>query len=139
MIVSKNRSGFTLIETLLALALFAMSILPILMLQTRMLTAIANYSGRMHRVMLMHNFMLNARREFIQKTDAQQFTLEKKVDFPETILRYKVVPASQTAAFKQIHGLYTERVEAEWREDQRVQQETIVGLLFQEPLPQAKG
>lgn len=136
MIVSKNRSGFTLIETLFALALFALSMVPIIMLQSRMLLTVATYSERVHRSIAMKNFVYQARREFLKKDDAQQFSLEKKIENPDTVLRYKVNPVSDKSVLKRVAALYSERVTAEWQENGRAQQETLTALFFK--LPQAK-
>ncbi len=139
MIVYKNHSGFTLIETLFALALFALSMVPIIMLQSRMLFTVATYSERMHRSIVMKNFVFQARREFLKKEDAKQFSLEKKIENPDTVLRYKVNPASDKSMLKRVAALYSERVTAEWQEDGRAQQETLTALFFKPPQAKEKG
>ncbi len=139
MTVSKNHSGFTLIETLFALAIFALSILPMLMLQSRMLMSIATFSDRMHRTIIMKNFVFLARRAYLEKEDATQFSLEKKIESPATVLRYKVEPVSDTSALKRVAALYTERVTAEWQEGGRKQEETMVAIFFKPPPEKEKG
>ncbi len=139
MIVSKNRSGFTLIETLFALALFALSVVPLIMLQSRMLLTIGTYSERVHRSIVMKNFVFQARREFLKKEDAKQFSLEKKIENPDTVLRYKVNPVSDKSMLKRVGALYGEQVTAEWQEDGRKQQETLTAIFFKAPPEKEKG
>jgi len=139
MTVFKNRSGFTLIETLFALALFALSIVPLLMLQSRMMVTIASYSERMHRSIIMKNFVFTARREFLKKEDAKQFSLEKKIDTPATVLRYKVEAVADKSTLKRVAALYNERVTAEWQEGNRSQQETLTAIFFKPPPEKEKG
>jgi prepilin-type N-terminal cleavage/methylation domain-containing protein len=139
MIVSKSRDGFTLIETLFALAIFALSMVPLLMLQSRMLLSIANFSERMHRIVIMKNFMFESRREFLKKEDAKQFSIEKKIDFPATVLRYKIDPISDKSALKRVKAVYNERVTAEWLDGGLKQQEVLISVFFKPPAEKEKG
>ena len=130
MIVSKNRSGFTLIETLLALALFSMTILPLFRLQTQLLLGVSSFSFRMHRIMLMKNFIYEARKVLREKEEVTQFVLEKKIVDPETRKSYTLEPLSEKSVLKHTKALYREQVIAEWQEGGRKQEETLVQILL---------
>ena len=109
------------------------------MLQSRMLLTIGTYSERVHRSIVMKNFVFQARREFLKKEDAKQFSLEKKIENPDTVLRYKVNPVSDKSMLKRVGALYGEQVTAEWQEDGRKQQETLTAIFFKAPPEKEKG
>ena len=63
MIHSKNRSGFSLLETIAAMTIVAFVVSPLVIMQGTALRRVMRDSAHMERIFLMRNFLLEARRE----------------------------------------------------------------------------
>ncbi|HRN78425.1 MAG TPA: prepilin-type N-terminal cleavage/methylation domain-containing protein [Candidatus Dependentiae bacterium] len=112
MIHSKHKSGFTLLETLFAMVIIAAVMSPLFFMQADVLRRVAGVSNHMQRIFFMRDFLFNARQQ--QPKNTTQFTLEKRVSNPETILRYELKPVDKKSALSSVQGMYTERVTAMW-------------------------
>jgi len=85
MIHSKNHSAFTLIETMFAIAIAALVLTPLFILQGTMLQQVLRASDKIGRIFLAQQFMYEARRAMPVGT--QTFILEKKIDTPTTFFK----------------------------------------------------
>ena len=105
---SKNNSGFTLIEVLLALGIAASLLTSIYIMQSGALVGASRFAYRFARIIQAKDFMLNTRRMREEK-DAKQFHLEKKIDDPETYLKYEFLN-SEKSSLKNMKNIYIEKV-----------------------------
>ena len=128
MIHSKNHSAFTLIETMFAIAISALVLTPLFILQGTMLQQVSRASDKIERIFLAQQFMYEARRAM--PFDTQTFTLEKKIDAPTTFLKYEIRPLPPQSSLAQINGLYMERVIISWKDGIKQRQNKLVSFVY---------
>lgn len=121
----RSSKGFTLIEVLIALAVFALVMTPILVTQTSIVERIARSSHQLARYiaaesLLMENAVL---RKHDQKVIAQQ-----NVQASPALLRYQTKEPSES--LKKYKGIVTEQVIIEWTDNKRKRTDTLVCLAF---------
>src|SRR5439155_24077331 len=112
MIHSKNTDGFTMMESIFAVAIMAMVLTPIFILQGNTLRNVANMAKRIQRLFFMTDFVQQARQA--QAPTLRQFTLEKKENNPPTVLKYELGSAEKNPAFKDIPCVLQEKVTITW-------------------------
>jgi len=134
---NKNQSGFTLIETLVAIAVIAFVLSPLFVMQGNVLERVVRESRKLQRVFFMKFFAYKAQEQI--KPDVTQFTLEKKEEFPPTVLQYQLMPVDQRSSLKNIPGLHMQRVIATWDEAGRKYQDMLVTFAFIEPVEKKKS
>ncbi len=128
MIHSKNHSAFTLIETMFAIAIAALVLTPLFILQGTMLQQVSRASNKIERIFLAQQFMYEARRAM--PFDTQTFTLEKKIDTPTTFLKYEIRPLPPQSSLAQINGLYLEYVIISWKDGIQQKQNKLVNFIY---------
>ncbi len=109
----KSKKGFTLIESMMALAFVALAIAPMFTLQTTVFSTISSLANSMQQWVRGMQFMVIAFKQ--QKTSAKEFKLEKKEEAPQTILQYAYGPVSEKSSLSEIKGLYQQKVIAQYR------------------------
>lgn len=112
MIHSKNKSGFTLLETLFAMSIIAAIISPLFFMQAEVLRRVIRASYHIKRIFYMHDFLFNAQQQLQKETT--QFTLEKQVGNPATVLRYVLKAVDKKSSLSAVQGIYVEQVTAVW-------------------------
>lgn len=127
MIHSRNRTGFTLIEVLLAIAIVGMAMTPIIFLQTAVLTRVNKGMLQLKRIMLAKKFLFDAREK--NQNDSPEFSLEKQEVDPSTLLVYRAEETNYPEV-GELDGLRTERVIARWKEDGRPRHIILVTFTF---------
>lgn len=125
MIASKNHSGFTLIETLAALAIFALVATPLFVLESSSAERVAKSSRRAEMMLEAKRFLYDARIAW-QKNGQEPQATEKTVEQKRLKLRYVPKKVATNSSLKSIYGLYHERVMIEWTDAQGKQTDELV-------------
>jgi prepilin-type N-terminal cleavage/methylation domain-containing protein len=132
MIHFKNRkTGFTLIETIIALMMVAVLLTPVFLWQGSIFQRVTQYSARALRIMLGHNFFLDTRMN--SSPDDKKLKKEKKVDDIKTkfIFERKEVPSQSAVA--QYPGILTERVTISWEQQNKKYTQNLISFIFVPP------
>jgi len=135
MMVFKNNAGFTLIEVILAIAIVALGMMPILILQNEVLTRVNRVGNRLQRIFFAQQFMAEAREK--REPGTREFYLERQEEFPATKLLYRVEPADVEPQFEGLSGLYSERVIMTWKSGPR-QEKLVLPTYGFEPVRERK-
>jgi prepilin-type N-terminal cleavage/methylation domain-containing protein len=125
MIHSKNKNGFTLIETLIALSMMAMVLTPIFVSQSNIMVTLGMFRNRFRRINIAKNFMVHAQRNNLE----DKVTPPDTIDDPPTKFIYTREKASGPIA-KQFKDVYKEVVRIEWKDDGIVRQDALVSFVF---------
>lgn len=129
MILFKNHKAFTLIETMFALAIAALVLTPLFILQGTMLQQVSRASNKIERIIFIATqFMWEAKLKM--PPDAQTFTLEKKIDDPLTFLKYEVIPLPEKSSLAQINSLYRERVVISWEDGTTKRESELINFIY---------
>ena len=112
MIVSKNKSGFTLIEVLLAMAIVGLVLTPIFAIQLNVMRSNSRASQLLARIFAGKQFLVDS--EFQLKPDEQEKRIEKKVEKPPTTLIYELKRVPENSALKKFKNILIENVTMQW-------------------------
>jgi prepilin-type N-terminal cleavage/methylation domain-containing protein len=129
MIHSKNKYGFSLLETIIAMALIAGMATPLVIMQGTILRRVISDARHMERLFLMRNFLQEAR----QETPAGATTFEKTTEKSNTQLRYQLMSPQSDSSIHTKKGMYIERVTATWRNFGKETQDTLISMKYIEP------
>jgi prepilin-type N-terminal cleavage/methylation domain-containing protein len=132
---SKNHSGFTLIEVMAALAVFALVATPIFLLESFMTQKVATSSRRMERLVEAKNFLCDARIAW-QKAGGEPQSTQKAFEKKGLTLRYVPKKVSGSSALKAVYSLYQERVTIEWKDMSGKRIEELISFIMVPPPPQ---
>ena len=125
MIHSKNHSGFTLIEVLLALSIMAMILSPILISQSSIIFSVGYFKDQLQRTFLAKNYLAVAHRHTSENKKIGPLTIEN----PPTTLSYSLDKTSGSIA-KQFKDIYRETVHIEWTENTIKRHDTLISFIF---------
>jgi len=128
MIHFKNHSAFTLIEAMFAIAITAIVHTPLFILQGTILQQVSRASHKIERIFLAQQFMHEAKSTM--PFDTREFTLEKKIDNPPTLLKYKIRPIPPQSSLTQINDLYIESVTISWKDETQPKQNKTVNFVY---------
>jgi prepilin-type N-terminal cleavage/methylation domain-containing protein len=128
MIHFKNNHGFTLIEVLLAIAIVAMSMSTIFVLQMASMRSITRYSRLIERFIQAKNFFLESRAAISDTT--RELVLEKMVKKPDLKLKYEIKGVSSDSPLKKFRDIRTEMVTLQWYDGNRERKDTLVTFIF---------
>ena len=104
----KNENGFSLIESMVAIAMIGMILTPMFVLQTTVFSSVARVADRFHRTIQAKQFLFAAYRE--QPPQAKEFKLEKKEEKPLSMLRYSFSPINKKSSLAKLRGIYRQEV-----------------------------
>lgn len=123
--VFRNKSGFTLIEVLLAMAIIGLVLTPIFSIQLSVLRSNSKASQTLARIFLGKQFLVE--NEFSLKADEQEKRIEKKIDRPPTTLIYQLGKIPENSALKKFKNVLLETVTMQWVDRQgKKRQEKLV-------------
>lgn len=124
-----------MIEALLSVALLVLLATPIFVAQSAIFFRIMHVVGALQRTYMAQNFLNDARGA---AKDAQQFSLEKKIEEPLTQVKYQASLVEKKSTFGSVQGLVHEQVSCTWQELGIKRTDTIVSFLFKPPKPEKK-
>lgn len=129
MIHFKNKKkGFSLIEALLAIALVGIVLTPLFILQGASLRSVARLSRHLHRIYAAERFLFESQRSVA--LNVRQLVLEKKLEDPQTVLKYELRDISKESSLKDVHDIVAEQVTMRWEEDGMWRQDQILNFVF---------
>ena len=105
---TKNNNGFTLIESMIAIAIVGFVLTPIFVLQTNVFSSALRVADRFHRNVQAAQFSFIAYRQ--QPPTAKDFKLERKEDKPTSTLRYAFEPVAKASSLAKEKGMYRQEV-----------------------------
>ena len=130
-----NNSGFTILETIVAMGIVASVVSVLLMMQSAVLQHTARVSDRLERVFLLRTFLNEARSK--TQPQAVQAVYEKDIANPQTHMRYERTPPRQQSVLVSSKGICVERVTAQWQRSGEQHTEMLVTTTYI-PLQQGK-
>ncbi len=136
MIHFKNRRGFTLIEAMVAVAIAAIILTPLFILQGVVLQNVGRMSRTLHRIFWAQHFLYEARR--IKDPEVRDFTLEKKIEDPECVLKYELKAVAKKSSLSQIADIRKEQVTITWQDQRRTREEQIISFVYKPESPPKK-
>jgi prepilin-type N-terminal cleavage/methylation domain-containing protein len=133
MIHSKNhKSGFTLIETLMAMAITGLVLGPIFIMHGTILQRVNRGSIAFELILYCRELLFEARQK--QEPDAQEFTLEKPVLEFDATCRYELEKGvDQKSSLVSFEGLHKESVTVNWTQEGKKKQERLVTFVYKKP------
>jgi len=133
--IRSKRSGFTLLEVMVAIGIIAIGFTPILLLQNTVLTQVSGMGQRLHRIFFAKEFIFTAREK--REEGTAQFYLEQQLPYPPTKLLYRSDPVDNEPKFDGLRGLYSEQVIASWQNGATREREVLLTFGF-EPVREQK-
>lgn len=104
----KNKSGFTLIEAMLAVAIMGIVLTPLFLLEGTVFQGVSKFAQIFRRYMFAKEYLYEIRRD--QTDDITALTVERNLSDikPATILRYTLGPVGNKSSLKDAKRLYKE-------------------------------
>jgi len=127
MIHSPNKSGFSLLETIVAMTIIAFMVSPLVIMQGTILRRIVRDSRHEERIFLMRNFLCEVHRDLPPSTT----TSEKQLG--DTQLRYELIPPQANSSLYPMKGIQIERITATWYEAGKQTQDVLISTKYREP------
>src|SRR5581483_3424731 len=135
MISFRNKSGFTLVEALIAVAVMAIVLTPIFVLYSTLLTTVIQSDHRFDRMLAAHNFLVASQRAL---RTGSKTTPEKKILRPPTTLTFKHDKVSSDTLAK-VKNLYLDKVALEWQDGKTKRTDALVTFVYQASKQESKG
>ncbi len=127
-----NSSGFTLIETMLAMAIAALVFTPMLIILSTVIQRVNRYAQEFSYVLLGKNVLYEARQK--QDPDAQTFSLDKPaVDFGPALSYSLEKGVDAKSSLASVQGLHRESVKISWTEQERKKHEQLITFVYKQP------
>jgi prepilin-type N-terminal cleavage/methylation domain-containing protein len=123
----KSRNGFTLLETLIAMLIATMVLMPIFGVLSGVFKQVVFSDHHIERLMNAQTFLQETTRTLDR--DAKEFHLEKKIDDPETYLRYELKPCAERLKLEG-HDIYSIQLTMTWQEGNQSRQEVIKTFMY---------
>lgn len=123
------RSGFSLLETIIAMTIIATMAVPLITMQGTVLRRMIRDARHEDRIFLMRNFLYEAR----QEAPPGATSFEKKIEKQNTELHYQLMPPKESSSLHDMKGIHIERITATWREMGKKVQEVMVTTQYIEP------
>lgn len=123
-----NRYGFSFIEAILAIAIVGLVLTPLFLLQGNVIRRVGQWSRYMQRIYKAKNFFIESQRAI--SPDTRQVMLEKKIDDPEAVLKYKIRKVASKSSLRKFKNILVEQVALEWEQEGVKRQDKLVSFLF---------
>ena len=135
--VLKNRSGFSLMEVLLTMALVAVVGTPIMIQQSALMRGVDRASRLAMMIQVAQLFLYETEVSLQPGTVAHE--VRKKLDDAyETELHFKRTAVAAQSAYGNFSNIVQDQVVCSWMESGQKRQETLIFFLYQLPLPEKK-
>ncbi|MFI5332706.1 MAG: type II secretion system protein J [Candidatus Babeliales bacterium] len=126
-------SGFTLIETLVALAIMATVLTPIFIAQGSMVYHVSRLTRYVQRMIYADLFLQESAITALKET--KDVHLEKQMPFPQTQMVFDAKKVSDDSPLKKYPDLYVQRVTLTWHEDKIKRTDALVTFLYKPEKP----
>lgn len=127
MIRLKNRSGFTLIEVLLAVAIMGIVLGPIYILQGAVFDRVIRAAGSVDRMLAAYDFFVD-----VKKGDEDH--IKKTISDPHADLIYeKKEPSKGSVLAKEFNHIYIEKLSWHWKYKDTSYSDVLVDIAFVPP------
>lgn len=124
MIPFKSEFGFTLVETLITMAIMTLAITPIFLTYNNLMISTSQKSLLIERMLHAHNFYYDAHKKFIDNEELHQQHLEKD---PATTLIYTATKLPERSSLSKINeNLYLEKITLEWKDGNIKKTDTLI-------------
>lgn len=123
---TKNNQGFTLIEVMLAVAIVAMVITPIFILQASAAGNVGRKARLYDRIAAGYSFLIEC--TFIPKPREND---AKKISQPTAELRYGPVAVAKNSELADIAHLVVDQVKINWLDRNSKKEELVMALRYQ--------
>lgn len=131
MIHFKNHNGFTLLEAIFALAIAAIVLTPLFILQGNVLQRVSSSAARLQRMFFAQNYIYEIRQD--TAPNVHDSNHEKKIDDPGMLMQYSLKPVQKKSSLASVEGLLSERVSFSWEWQSKGYTDQLVTLLFKPP------
>ena len=130
--VNGHKTGFTLIETVMALAITALVLTPIFIMHGAILQRVNRASIAFDMIIYSKALLVEARQK--QDPDAQSFTFDTIVSEFDASCKYTLDKGvDQKSLLASLPGLHRESVTIDWSEDGKKKQERLVTFIYKKP------
>ena len=135
---SHRQAGFSFIEVVLAVFISGAMLSSLLLLQGTIFSGLVTVSSRLGRTLLLKDYLSQVAfaREKKEK-EALKSPQTKKIDVPETTMRYELKKPSKDSSLKFFEHVMIERCTAEWTEFAQKRDESVITFLFKPEKQQA--
>lgn len=123
----KNNTGFTIIEVLLALAIVAMVLTPIFILQAGAAQTVSRRSKAYDRFVAAYSFLVSS--AFVPEPKEQA---TKQITNLRVELNYESKKITANSTLKDIPQLQMNTVSMQWQERNRKKEDKIVAITFKQ-------
>lgn len=128
-----KKSGFTLVEVVLAMAIVGVVMTSVFVAQAGALYAINRVSNVLRRIYAAQNYMMQKRVELVNSTEPKSD--QKMLTSPAATLSYKL-EKSNNAGLKPFKDVYLEQVILSWKEQRTPCTDALVSFVFKPPRPE---
>lgn len=133
-----NSSGFTLIEVLLSIALVAIVLGPIYILQHTIFNNTVRATDAVDRMFIAYSFLLDAQKQ--KAAGAQQKKITKTIADPKTELKYEIKElGGDSSLSKRFNHLYVEQVSYNWSTLGLPYSDAYALIVFEPPQEKEEG
>ena len=130
----KNHKGFTLLETVIALAVASIVLIPLFVLQGTMLERVSQASTQLQRLFFAKDFLYQSCKENqTEKSTADTVKKDKNNDDPKTVIQYNKQKPLSKSLFKEYDGLMSESVGYTWQWQGKDYTDTLITFTFKLP------
>jgi prepilin-type N-terminal cleavage/methylation domain-containing protein len=127
-----NNSGFTLIETVLAMAIASLVFTPMIIILSTVIQRVDRYATEFNYLLLGKNLLYEARQK--QDPDAQTFSLDKPaIDFGPALSYALEKGVDQKSSLASVQGLHRELVKISWTDQERKKHEQLITFVYKQP------
>jgi len=139
--ISTRRSGFTLVEVLVAVLIVALVITPLFMSETNIFAHAVRLSKSLQRTFMLKQFFVDSALKMDVAKLKDKPTVEKKIDttVPPMNFKFETKKVEKEERFKKFPDLYMQRATAEWQDGAVKRKEALVSfLMIEEPKAEKK-
>lgn len=110
----KNKSGFTLIEVLLALAIIGLVLSPIFVIQSSVLRSSSKAAALFTRLLIAKDFLID--QQFEHADSDEPVTIDRKITTPVTNLVFSSKSIPDNSSLKKFKQVMIDSVVFEWKD-----------------------
>jgi prepilin-type N-terminal cleavage/methylation domain-containing protein len=128
MIHFKNRSGFTLVESAIAMTIAALLLTPMLIIFSTILQRVDKYTALYDGMMVCKKLLCQARQK--QEEDTQSFALQHTENDGTTVAYVLEKGVDKQSSLAAVVGLHKEVVTVEWMERGEKKKDQLVTFVY---------